>query len=166
MSLLIVPQTPLQRTRMTLGQPLPIVSLDSSRATRHPMGLSPRTRMSRMTTTPAHPFFLLRVSGNLSDQVSFPLWETGRRQPKFFSFYPPADFGNLRLSCSATSVVNNRPPSPEQMPVLRDAVASMIRLESSESYTRRLFKQWKTWCTRIRCLSTAAPLVAAQHKMN
>ncbi|KAG0440716.1 hypothetical protein HPB47_016205 [Ixodes persulcatus] len=42
-----------------------------------------------------------------------------------FSFHPPADYSNLRIKCSARSVINNRPPSPDQLPVLRNAVACM-----------------------------------------
>lgn len=49
-------------------------------------------------------------------------WDSTSR---IFSFHPPASYGNLRVACDTSSVVNNRPPHPEQLPVLREAVASM-----------------------------------------
>ncbi|KAG0443564.1 hypothetical protein HPB47_014777 [Ixodes persulcatus] len=49
-------------------------------------------------------------------------WDSTSR---IFSFHPPASYGNLRVACDTSSVVNNRPPDPEQLPVLREAVASM-----------------------------------------
>lgn len=48
------------------------------------------------------------------------------RTSRTFGFYPPADFTALRIPCARRSVFNNRPPLPEQLPVLRTAVASML----------------------------------------
>lgn len=42
-----------------------------------------------------------------------------------FNFYPPSDSSSLRIPCKARSVVNNRPPKPEQLSVLKDAVHCM-----------------------------------------
>lgn len=40
-------------------------------------------------------------------------------------YYPPADPSSLRIACDKASVVNNTPPKPEQLPIIREAVQSM-----------------------------------------
>lgn len=54
-------------------------------------------------------------------------------------YYPPADPANLNIKCAKNFVVNNTPPRQDQLPVLRDAVTSMLASGVIETTTRGPF---------------------------